>query len=74
MTRRVVRASLDAPDGVHCVDLLEGPPGQFAFALCRRDPEDPHGWRLLPGLDGAGYGSLEDARIAARAVAPWIMD
>ena len=72
MSRKVVRRSIDAPDGVHCVDLLEGRPGAFAFALCRRDPEDPHGWRVLPGLDGGGYGSLEDARDAARAVAPWL--
>ncbi len=70
MSRKVVRRSIDAPDGVHCVDLLEGPQG--SFALCRRDPEDPHGWRVLPGLDGEGYVSLDKAREAARAVAPWL--
>lgn len=67
--RAVVRASLEDAGGDRCVDILEADDG-FAWVECRRDPEDPHGWRRLhPPV--RGYVSATEARAAAVA-ATWL--
>ena len=63
--RPVVLASLEDPGGDRCIDLLRTGAG-FAWVECRRDPEDPHGWRHLhPPRDG--YASEARERAAAAA-------
>lgn len=70
----VVVDSVNAPDGVHCVDIFKREDGSFGFELFRRDPEDGHGWRAT-GHHGAGrYTSSEAARAASIAVYAWVAD
>jgi broad specificity phosphatase PhoE len=67
--QRVV-ASYNLDDGLRCVDILEGPPGRFRFAVFRRDPEDNRGWYPIPGTDGTEFPSAEAARDAAARAVP----
>ena len=67
--RPVVRASLEDAGGDRCIDLLEADDG-FAWVECRRDAEDPHGWRRLHPPVG-GFASVAEARGAA-AAATWL--
>ena len=39
--------SFEEDGGQRCVDLLKNADGTFAWAECRRDPEDATGWRTL---------------------------
>ena len=58
--------SLEDPAGTHCVDLLDLRDGAFGYQLCRRDPEDGHGWRVISDGNGARFDCLDAARRAAR--------
>jgi len=56
--------SFEDESGQRCVDLLKNSDGSFAWAECRRDPEDASGWRTLstssafPGQDAAMNDAL----------------
>lgn len=67
---KVVR-SIEAPDGLRCVDLWIAPDGRHGFAEYRRDPEDSHGWRPT-GREAGGFGSADAAHAAARSGVPWL--
>ena len=66
---RVV-ASLEDATGDRCVDILAIETG-FGFSECRRNPEDPHGWRRLYGITD-GFKTEQAARDAAREQVGWL--
>ena len=66
-----VLASLEDETGDRCVDILALDDHTFGFSECRRDPEDPHGWRRLAGITG-GFASEQVARAAAVAQVGWL--
>jgi hypothetical protein len=66
-----VLASWEDAGGLHCVDILAHGDGTFGYALCRRDPEDGHGWRHLGDRDAVRFDTQDAAETAARAAAPW---
>ncbi len=68
----LVLASWEDPGGTHCVDILEHSDGTFGYVLCRRDPEDGHGWRHLGDRDAARFATRGEAEAAAREIAPWV--
>lgn len=72
MARKVVLRSVNAPDGVHCVDILAFPDGRFGYVLCRRDPEDPHGWRVIDASQERGFNTQAAAEDAAVKNYAWL--
>ena len=65
----LVVASLEDAGGDRCIDLLRLDDG-YGWVECRRDPEDPHGWRHLhPPV--TGYRTESEARAAA-VEATWL--
>jgi len=60
----VVLRSVEAPDGLRCVDILRRE-GDFGWVACRRDPEDSHGWRPV---GAARYGFVSEAAALAHAI------
>ena len=71
MRKPVVVRSTNAADGVHCIDLRRTGEGAFEAALCRRDPEDPHGWRILQVESLQGAETEKAAHVAALTVFGW---
>lgn len=70
---KVIR-SVNAPGGLVCVDIVQGPDGRFGFAQYRRDTEDGRGW-YFAGLDHPPIlESAAAALDAARARLPWLAD
>ncbi len=69
---KVIR-SVEASDGLRCVDLWITPDSRHGFAECRRDPEDGRGWRPT-GLEVGGLGSADAALAAARRDVPWLTE
>lgn len=67
----LVLASLEDEGGDRCVDILRLSDTEFGYSECRRDPEDPHGWRRLHGIIG-GFPAEAEARAVARGVATWL--
>jgi len=67
---RVV-ASLEDPEGLRCVDILERHDGGFAFKEFRRDPEDSGRWTLVGDYSRLVYPTREAALQAARSALPW---
>ncbi|MEL6519946.1 MAG: hypothetical protein AAFQ66_03225 [Pseudomonadota bacterium] len=70
MTKPVVVASLNDTTGQRCVDIRRLPNGAFDWLECRRDPEDPHGWRVLS--EHGPFPSEADARSAAQTSVGWL--
>ncbi|MBM7068461.1 hypothetical protein [Actibacterium sp. 188UL27-1] len=68
--KAVVIRSINDPSEQRCIDIRRHGDGSFEWLECRRDPEDPHGWRVLGGEDG--FASVDDALNAARDAAPWL--
>lgn len=69
--KRLVLASWEDDSGFQCVDILAHGDGSFGYSLCRRDPEDPHGWRHIGDPEARRFDTREAAETAARVVAPW---
>ncbi len=69
----VVVSSWEDPGGTHCVDVLSHDDGSFGFTLCRRDPDDGHGWRHLGDPLAVRFLTRAATEDAARAAAPWVM-
>ena len=70
---RVVR-SIEAIDGLRCVDVFARSDGSFGFEEYRRDPEDRSGWRPVGGFVALRYGSYGDALKRAQASIHWLTD
>lgn len=73
----VVVRSINAPDGVRCVDILAHPEGDFSFREYRRDAEDTGGWRSIDGGDSNHAGNDRwpneaEALRRARNRVPWL--
>lgn len=66
-----VLPSWEDPEGLRCVDILAYGDGSFGYTLCRRDPEDGHGWRHVDGAAGPRFAQRDAAEAAARTIAPW---
>lgn len=66
-----VLASWEDPNGLHCIDILAHVDGTFGYVLCRRDPEDGHGWRHVGDPDGPRFAKRSAAEAAAREIAEW---
>ena len=62
--------SVEDSGGDRCVDILNDS-GVFGYVECRRDPEDPHGWRRLGPVNG-GFESRQRAQDAARSAVKWL--
>ncbi|SHH75137.1 hypothetical protein [Marivita hallyeonensis] len=71
MTRPLVLASIEAADGVHCIDVRQLNDETYDAALCRRDPEDPHGWRVLEVRPLQVHKTKEAACAAALEAFGW---
>ena len=67
----LVVVSLEDKTGDRCVDIIDRRDGSFGFVECRRDPEDPHGWRRLGPVNG-GFESRQRAQDAARSAVKWL--
>ena len=68
-----VLSSHEDETGQRCVDILELASANFGYSECRRDPEDPHGWRRLGPITD-GFRSEAEARTAAVIVVNWLED
>jgi len=68
----LVLESVNAPDGVHCVDLFERPDGSFGFELCRRVAEDGQGWGICVQDGAVRFETKTAARGAAVELYSWI--
>jgi hypothetical protein len=66
----VVMRSIEGAAGQRCVDLIRGADG-WAWVECRRDPEDPHGWRRLGAPVGV-FATEAAALDAAHDAVPWL--
>ena len=66
----LVLLSLENDGGDRCVDILNDN-GCFGFVECRRDPEDPSGWRHV-GLVQSGFADAQSAIEAARCGVGWM--
>ena len=73
MDRDVVLRSLEDQGGDRCVDLVALAAGGFAWVECRRDPEDPFGWRRI-GVPVSGFPSEDAALRAAVEAVGWLDD
>ena len=69
--RTTVIRSVNASDGVHCVDLFRRPDGRYGFDLFRRDHEDPSGWYSVGHFGDMPFDTVEDAQQAAQNAVPW---
>ena len=67
----LVLASWEDPNGVSCVDILDHRDGTFGYVLCRRDPEDGHGWRHVSDPQGPRFADRAAAEAAAREMGDW---
>lgn len=67
---RHIVASYNDPSEQLCVDIRRDRFG-YVWVMCRRDPEDSHGWRLT-GTGGRGFPTAQEARAAAAKECPWI--
>lgn len=67
----LVLRSIEDGSGQRCVDLRREADGSFAWAECRRDPEDGHGWRFL-GLGAGGFPGEAEALADAMASVAWL--
>ncbi len=65
-----VLESIEDAAGDRCVDILALDTG-YGYSECRRDPEDPHGWRRVSGITD-GFPSERAARNAAQANIGWL--
>ena len=70
----VVLESLETGDGLRCIDLFRRPDGSFGYEEFRRDPEDRGLWTPMRFTSGLSYGTIEQARTAARTSAAWLAD
>ncbi len=70
-SRNIVRRSVNADDGLHCVDVFERPGGGFGFEVYRRDAEGG-GWYPVGYFGDKRFDTLAAAMQAARAAAPWL--
>ncbi|WP_108816176.1 hypothetical protein [Loktanella sp. Alg231-35] len=70
----LVLASIEDDTGDRCIDILRLIDGRFAYRECRRDPEDPHGWRYLSEAPPASFDSEAAAREAAGQAVGWMSD
>ena len=66
----LVLASLEDATGDRCVDIL-GQDDDYGWVECRRDPEDPHGWRHLHPPEW-GHTDRVAAHEAASAATGWL--
>ena len=62
--------SMEDDSGDRCVDIVNDR-GDFGFVECRRDPEDPTGWRYLSPVR-SGYDTPKAAIVAARGAVGWM--
>lgn len=69
-----VMQSINAPDGITCVDLFRRPDGSYGFDHFRRDPEDPRGWYSIGHHAGNVYASQAEAHAEALQRVPWLAD
>ena len=67
----VIRSVNDAAEQ-RCGDIRRHGDGTFEWLECRRDPEDPHGWRVLGGQ--GGHASEDEAMAAAGVATGWLTD
>ena len=67
-----VLASWEDPTGTTCIDILAHEDGTFGHVLCRRDPEDGHGWRHLGDPGALRLPTRAAAEASARASVPWV--
>lgn len=72
MKDRRVLTSVNSPDGVHCIDIFLRADGSHGFELCRRDPEDGHGWRLTGRHGHRRFRTETQARCACVELYPWV--
>ena len=63
--------SVEDSGGDRCVDILNDS-GVFGFVECRRDPEDPSGWRHI-GPVHSGFEPANSALYAARSSVGWMV-
>ena len=66
-----VLASWEEPNGISCVDILAHEDGTFGYVLCRRDPEDGHGWRQVSDPEGPRFDKRSAAEAAAAEMGAW---
>lgn len=66
--------SVNAPDGVRCLDVFVAPEGGFGFSEYRRDPEDDRGWQPTGAESRPVWPSAEEALRAACLAVLWLPD
>lgn len=67
-----VMQSVNAPDGVTCVDVFLRADGTFGFEEFRRDPEDPRGWYPIGHHGAQVFASQETATAEAMRRIAWL--
>jgi len=67
-----VLRSIEADDGVRCVDLFQRPDGSYGFEEYRRDGEDPRGWYRSGSHGARRFATMAAALEQARAAVPWL--
>ena len=66
-----VLESIQAVDGLYCVDLFIDAAGDHGWAHFRTDPEDGGAWTLLT-RSAEGFSSMADARTDAAETIRWL--
>ncbi|MEO9101975.1 MAG: hypothetical protein ABI212_05615 [Burkholderiaceae bacterium] len=69
-----VRASLNEPDGAHCIDVFMRVDRTCGFELLRRDVDDGGAWQCLHRFGSRSFDSGQKALDVALAGVPWLED
>jgi hypothetical protein len=72
--RNKVILSVNAPDGVLCVDVFRRPDGSFGFDEFRRDPEDNRGWYSIGHHGSLRFATEEETRANAKKTINWFAE
>lgn len=67
-----VLKSIEADDGIRCVDIFIRPDKSFGFEEFRRDPEDGRGWYPIGMHATTSYETQADAMHHAEISVNWL--
>lgn len=70
----MVIKSIEDASGSHCIDVADGPDGQFSFKVFRKDPEDQGRWTLVGDYSGLRFPTEGQAFRGAATVVPWLAE
>ena len=70
--RSTVLASLETPDGTHCIDFFVREDRTFGFEQYRAEQDGASQWQSLGKYAHLSFGSGEEALRIAKEHVPWL--